>query len=115
RIIEHDRISQRGRGGVVEERTQVGDVEKLTDAELARPAGADAHRAGLAGKIVHCNRVDGLVYHARVEGGVDADLLAQNGHRRLGENRPAVALRAFGGAEKGTTASLLRGGDRGPV
>src|SRR4051812_197493 len=99
----------------MEERTQVGDVEKLADAEFARPAGTDAHGAGLAGKIVHCNRVDGLVYHTRVEAGGDADPLVQNGYRRVGENRPAVALRAFGGAEKGITASLLRGGDREAV
>ena len=42
---------------------QVGDIEKLADAERTRPAGC----AGLAGKIVHSSRVDDLVYHTRVE------------------------------------------------
>src|SRR5262249_50974731 len=63
RIIERDHILQRGCGAVVEERTQVGDVEKLARAERTRPACC----AGLAGKIVHSSRVDGLVHHTRVE------------------------------------------------
>src|SRR5262249_48212748 len=63
RIIEREHILQRGCGAIVEERTQVGDVEKLANGEISRPAGC----AGLARKIVHCSRVDGLVHHARVE------------------------------------------------
>src|SRR5215472_11076243 len=63
RIIEREHILQRGCGTVVEERSQVGDVEKLADAERTRSAGC----AGLAGKIVHSSRVDDLVHHTRVE------------------------------------------------
>ena len=39
RIIKREHIFQRGCGAVVEERAQVGDVEKLADAERTRPAG----------------------------------------------------------------------------
>jgi hypothetical protein len=79
----------------MEKRTQVGDVEKLAGAERARPAGC----AGLAGKIVHRSRVDGLVYHTCVK------------WHEVAEDLPTMAKRAFGGAEKGITASLLRGGE----
>ncbi len=60
------------------------------------PAGC----AGLAGKIVHCSRVDGLVHHTRVECSLSRSRTVR-----------AVTNRAFGGAEKGIKASLLRGGD----
>ncbi len=81
----------------MEERPQVRDVKKLADDEGARPAGC----IWLAGKIVNCSRVDGLVYHTRADGVATPEV----------ENRPAVAFSAFGGAEKGIKASLLRGGD----
>ena len=70
----------------MEERTQVGDVEKLARAERTRPAG----EAGLAGKIVHSSRVDALVDHTRVE------------YREVVENRRIVAREAFGGTVKGS-------------
>src|SRR5947209_6132578 len=96
RIIECEHILQCGCGAVVEERTQIGDIEKLADGERTRSAGC----AELAWKIVHSSRVDGLVHHTGVE------------YRRVSENRPAVANRASGGTEKGNKASLLRGRDR---
>src|SRR5256885_12781120 len=78
RIIERDHILQRGCGAVVEERTQVGDVEKLAGDEEKRPAGCARSEEHTSELQSPCNLVCRLLLEKKKDTICSTSLLAAN-------------------------------------